>query len=104
MLPELAMAGKARATVEKHGRWRESFLTVCTLFQTMLTPLDMSYTFLTVCTWFQTKSTPLDTSYTFLTVCTWFQTLSTPLDTSYTFLSVCTWFLEQIFSQVPLLN
>ena len=70
---------------EKRRRWWESFLTVCTLFQNMLTSLDTSYTFLTVCTWFQITSTPLDTPYTFLTVRTWFQTLSTPLDTSYTF-------------------
>ena len=50
---------------EKRWQWWESFLTVCTLFQTMLTPLDTSYTFLTVCTWFQTLFTPLDMSYTF---------------------------------------
>ena len=62
--------------LEKRERWRESFLTLCTLFQTMLAPLDTSYTFLTVCSWFKTMSTPLDMSYTFLTVCTWFQTLS----------------------------
>ena len=58
--------------------------------ETMLTPLDTSYTFLTVCTWFQTMSTPLEMSYTFLTVCAWFQTMSTPIEMSYTFLTVCT--------------
>ena len=77
---------------EKRGQWRESFLTVYTLFQTMSTPLDTSYTFLSVCTWFQTMCTPLEKSYTFLTVCTWFQTMCTPLEMSYTFLTVCTWF------------
>ena len=39
--------------------------------------LTMSYTFLTVCTWFQSMSTPLESFYTFLTVYTWFQTMST---------------------------
>merc|ERR1711983_467741 len=67
-----------------------TFLTVCTRFQTMSTPLDTSYNFLTVCTWFQIMPTPLETSYTFLTVCTWFQSMSTPSDMSYTFLIVCT--------------